>query len=110
MRTVTYAIQSAKRRWSHRKQFDSVKDWTVILYDTFVRYFSNVPMPLRGRHSQIRLRDATSPLHVRLGTSDASVLEEIYVRHVYACITGAGLKGVHQVMDLGANIGLSARL
>ena len=100
---------AARRRWRYRRSFSGWRDWSVSLYDTLLRYVDGMPLPGYGRVCSLRLTDESRPIFLRLGTSDGFVMEEIFVARVYAPVVSAGLTRVRQIVDLGANVGLSIR-
>jgi FkbM family methyltransferase len=102
--------QALARRWDRRTYFARRRDWIMTLYDALLRYAPNLPLPLRRKSWAIFLKDQPHPVFLRLGSSDGFVLEEIFVAKVYEPITSAKLGEVKQIVDLGANVGLSVRL
>lgn len=110
MGVINLAFHAAGRRWRNRQQFVGNKDWLATLYDAVVRYFDSLPFPFRGCVWPIRVGTGKSPAYIRIGASDGAILEELYIRHVYQCVTSTDLGAVQQVLDLGANIGLSVKL
>jgi FkbM family methyltransferase len=75
------------------------------LYDCAVRYAPRAPLPMRGQVRKLNYSGNRSPIFVRIGSSDASVAEEIFVRDVYAAVTALPLGDVRSIVDLGANVG-----
>ncbi|HEY1628961.1 MAG TPA: FkbM family methyltransferase [Tepidisphaeraceae bacterium] len=104
------AAEALQRRWQRRKYFARWRDWLMSLYDALLRYARRFPLPLRGRVWAILLAGEKTPVYLRLGSSDGFVLEEIFVTDVYAPLSSAKLGEVGQIVDLGANAGLSVRL
>lgn len=82
-----------------------MSSWTLSLYDCAVRYAPHAPLPLRGKVRTLRYSTNRSPFFVRIGSSDASVAEEIFVRDVYAAVTSLPLGELKVIVDLGANVG-----
>jgi FkbM family methyltransferase len=64
------------------------------------------PKKHRGRLRSIQLPGYRFPLFYRVGTSDADVIHQVFVRREYEC--AAGLAGIEFIIDCGANIGTSA--
>lgn len=104
------AIHAIARRWRNRRRFARLRDWIMTLYDALLRYARRIPLPLRGRVWAIRLAGEDRPIFLRLGSSDGFVMEEIFLTGVYQAVTPARLGQVRQIVDLGANVGLSVRL
>ena len=59
------------------------------------------------RALRLRVRDCRQAVFARLYTSDISVLEEIFVRRVYADLTSK-IPNLQYVIDCGANVGYSS--
>lgn len=104
------ASQAARRRWSQRLYFARLRDWLLTLYDSALRFVPGIPLPGRSRSTAIYLRRDPEPIYLRLGRSDGFVMEEIFITDVYAPVTLVALEKVEQIVDLGANVGLSVRL
>lgn len=110
-RRFTSILSSAiSRRWNDRRSFASLGAWSIVLYDTLLRFAKRWPLPGRGRPRGVRLEGLAEPVEIRLGTSDGFVLEEIFLRKVYEPAMALSADSVRQVIDLGANCGLSVRL
>jgi FkbM family methyltransferase len=60
----------------------------------------------RGRIRSLRLPGYRHSLFYRVGTSDADVSHQVFVRREYECTSG--LPGIEFIIDCGANIGTSA--
>jgi FkbM family methyltransferase len=58
---------------------------------------------------RIALRGESESVHLRLGTTDFWVLEEIFAEGEYAMVPDDVVSSTGVVIDLGANIGLSVR-
>lgn len=67
-------------------------------------------MPLKRRVVQVRIQGHAIPFYVRLGSTDWMVLDELFITCEYDRILGLQLGPVHRILDLGANVGYSARL
>jgi FkbM family methyltransferase len=105
------ARSAIARRWGHRGHFASTRDWLVSLYDTLLRYAKGSPLPWQGRTCAVTIAGDHHPVYLRLGSSDGFVLEEIFIAEVYGPVTSAtDLGEMRQIVDLGANVGLSVCL
>jgi FkbM family methyltransferase len=109
-RTLGLFSRGFSRRWRGRRVFRRQGDWFVSLYDTFLRYATRLPLPLRRRPWPLSLATLSRPVFVRLGGVDTCVLEEIYSEGVYNPVLRLPPDSVQTVLDCGANIGLSVRL
>lgn len=106
---LSHLIGSVAKRRQQRKEFSSAQGYAGSLYDTIVRYYDRWPLPGRGHVWAMHLNCLRDPLFFRVGSSDGSVIEEVFVRKIYQpTIDLAGQ--VRQVVDLGANAGFSVRL
>ena len=101
---------SLRRRFNEASKRAGPTDVAIAFYDSMLRYFPRFPLPFRGRVCRVGTREAGLDCWVRLGYSDGSVFEDICVRGIYDSVRKAGLTDVRQVVDLGANVGVSARL
>src|ERR1700733_14360287 len=110
MRGFKIIETALQRRWRRRRYFARWRDWLMTMYDALLRYAKHLPLPLRGRVWPIYLANEKTPVYLRLGSSDGFVLEEIFIDEVYAPLSRAKLGEVRQIVDLGANVGLSVRL
>jgi FkbM family methyltransferase len=110
MRGFKIISEALRRRWRRRSYFARWRDWLMTMYDALLRYAKRFPLPLRGRVWPILLAGEKLPVYLRLGSSDGFVLEEIFITQVYAPLTTAKLGEVRQIVDLGANAGLSVRV
>jgi FkbM family methyltransferase len=59
---------------------------------------------------QVQLRGETTPVWVRLGSSDWYVMEEIFLHGEYGPLQSQPPAQVRNVVDLGANVGMSTLL
>jgi FkbM family methyltransferase len=98
------------RRLGLRRSFGGTADWALSLYDALLRFRKSLPLPGRAQLRRVRVRGTRHPLYIRLGTSDGFTLEEIFLQRVYRSVTDAELGEVRQVVDLGANVGMTVRL
>jgi FkbM family methyltransferase len=67
-------------------------------------------LPGRNRAVTVYLKGIDGPFYLRLGSTDWLVLEEIYFHGEYDSLSRIQLGNVRQIVDLGANVGLSVRL
>lgn len=79
-------------------------------YDALVRAAPGLRWPGRGHVFTASLRDLDPPLHMRLGSTDGFVAEEVFLRNVYGAVRSAAPAETRSVLDLGANVGFSAML
>jgi FkbM family methyltransferase len=98
------------RRMNQRVRFEGFGDWTASMYDAVLRFLPGVPMPSRGTVRAVRVRGVSRPVHVRMGSSDGFVLEEVFIRGVYRDVVEGAIEPVRLIIDLGANVGMSVRL
>jgi hypothetical protein len=105
-----------RQRLAERRRFHGWRDWGLDLYGRVVYRLRRYPLPLRFKPTRIRLRGQPAPFYIRPGTTDWSVLQEIYVEQAYApvlsadALLAAGAGPVRLVVDLGANVGFTVRL
>ena len=99
-----------RRHWAERHIYSRRSDWLLSIYNKILVHLPRAPLPGRRRLHAVRLEGSETPLHVRLGTSDWYVLEEIFIRGEYAALTDRNVQGVSNIVDLGANVGMSVRL
>lgn len=83
--------------------------WLTALYDRLLLSRVGRGFPLRGRVVPIRLRGVAAPFYVRLGSSDWMSLDEIFIRQVYGVASRLNVGCAPCIVDLGANVGFSAR-
>jgi FkbM family methyltransferase len=103
-------IHALRRRAIEAARLRGPKDVAVTLYDSLIRYCERVQLPFRGRVCQIAIKDPPVSCRVRLGYSDGSVVEDVLVRRIYGCVDPCRMGPVRQVVDLGANVGITMRL
>lgn len=99
-----------QHRWQERKRFARRRDWLMSLYDVGLRLLPRFPLPLRNRVWPIRIRGYATPMFLRLGRSDGFVMKEVFLTGVYQPTLDQLHEPVRQIVDLGANVGLSVRL
>lgn len=107
---LAHLSQSIGRRWQDRRAFADFRSYALSIYDTAVRYFPRAPFPGRGAVRTLRYANVEGDVHIRVGSSDAAIAEEIFVRHVYAALVDADVGSVKTIIDLGANVGMTVRL
>jgi FkbM family methyltransferase len=103
-------ICGLRRRIGEASRLRGAKDIVVTLYDSLIRYCDKFPFPCRGRVCEIGIKDPPVLCRVRLGYSDGSVVEDVFVRRIYGCVDPGRMGPVRQVVDLGANVGITMRL
>jgi FkbM family methyltransferase len=81
----------------------------LAFYSWIMRFFPGVAFPFRNRLCKVRLRDLDQAIFIRLGTSDADVIEEIFGAKEYQPVIPAVLEEPRVILDLGSNIGASIR-
>lgn len=69
------------------------------------RYYERV-WAAAGVEYEMQPRGAAHPLHVRSGTSDIFVLQQVFVDHGYGCLDT--IPDVGLVIDCGANVGYTS--
>jgi FkbM family methyltransferase len=75
------------------------------VYDLIDQVLKFVPgRPTRTR--KLHLKGFNFPLHYRAGTSDISVIKQVFFRHEYQCV--ADEEGISLILDCGANIGCTS--
>jgi FkbM family methyltransferase len=96
------------RYWRSRSIYASWWHW---LKSGYSRVLIKVPrfLPFRRRIVQVVLQGDSQPLHLRLGSTDFWVLEEIFAENEYGMVPDDTVRPGGLVVDLGANIGLSVR-
>ena len=98
------------RLWDARIQYAEASDWFRSLYQRVLLHFPRLPLPRRNRLRQVRIVGMSEPFHVRLGTTDWYVLEEIFLDRIYEPLTKRQLRDIRNIVDLGANAGFTIRL
>lgn len=100
----------ARRHWAERGRYARTRDWLMSMYTRVLVRFPSLPLPGRRSVWRLSLDREARPLQVRLGTSDWYIMEEVMLGEEYAPLTRRPLSDVRQVLDLGANVGMSIRL
>jgi FkbM family methyltransferase len=98
------------RRWGFASRYRTRLSWIGSYYDALVRATAGLAWPARGTTVGIALKALAQPLFVRLGSSDWFVVEEVFLRDVYAGVRELLGAEVENVVDLGANVGITLRL
>ncbi len=88
-------------------RFPRLRDRAFYVYDRILRRTS-WGLPGRRAAVQVQLRGQGAPFHLRLGSTDWLVLEEIFQRDEYTMVRDA-IKDAALIVDLGANVGFSVR-
>jgi FkbM family methyltransferase len=107
-RIRTFMSQGFRRYWTSRSIYASCWYWIVSGYSRALIKVSAL-LPFRGRIARVLLNGDSRPLHLRLGSTDFWVLEEIFAEGEYAMVPGGLASSGAVVIDLGANVGLSVR-
>jgi FkbM family methyltransferase len=102
--------QTVSRLWRARRHYVTKRDWLLSFYHRALLYLPWLPLPWRNATRAVLLRGMREPLHLRLGTSDWYVLEEVFLDQVYEPINQRQLQDVRNILDLGANTGFTIRL
>lgn len=103
-------------RLGERRKYAGLSSWICTFYDTLLIRPRMRWLP--GYRSVCGLRLAQfagkgggeRPLYVRLGTTDLSVLREIFFFGEYDVLKNVDASAVRTILDLGSNVGLSVRL
>ncbi len=104
-------LQRLRQRFADREFYGSTGDFLWALYSRVLRRPRVGPFfPGHGAIRQLSLRGIRGPLFARLGSTDWLVLQEVFIEGEYAMVANAGLRDVRFVLDLGANVGYTARL
>ncbi len=94
-----------------RSRYACRLDWLRGIYNRVLLRLPRLPLPGRRALRQVRLKGIPEPFYVRMGTTDWYVFEEMFIDEVYApALLRGRAGGVRNVVDLGANCGLSVRL
>ena len=81
------------------------------IYNRVLIHRPRWPLPGRGVRRQVLLIGEDRPIVVRSGTSDWYALEEVFLHHEYGDVQNSlGKDDVKNILDLGANVGMSVRL
>jgi FkbM family methyltransferase len=108
-RPSAYTAEAA-RLWRSRQDYTRTSDWAWSLYNRLLNSRIGRPWPLRHHVRAVHLRGVPDAFHLRLGTTDWPVLEELWVNKGYDCVFNEPIGPVRNIVDLGANIGMSIRL
>src|SRR5262245_42203077 len=107
----TRAASAAARRLRFVRRYRSRLHWVASYYDAVVRAAPGSAWLGKGALLTVRLKALAQPVYVRLGSSDWFVLEEVFLRDVYAEVRQLfGAAPPEAIVDLGANIGMTLRL
>jgi FkbM family methyltransferase len=104
------AVAAVVRRLGYASRYASRIDWIGSYYDAVVRARPGWPWPGAGRIVEVRMRALSAPLHLRLGSTDWFVAEEVFLRDVYGLLRKAAPRDTRTILDLGANVGLTLAL
>ncbi len=92
-----------------RQRYARPTDWIVESYHRLLSNLTHGWFPGRGSVVRLHLRDDPRPFFVRVGSSDFTVMDEIFLGQEYDGFL-AGVRGeVRTILDLGASVGMSIR-
>jgi FkbM family methyltransferase len=96
------------RRLAQRRRFGTSASWLWTLYSSAAL---GRALPGKGSVRKVYLAGNPRPFFIRLGTTDFSVLQEIFIDGEYAELAHLqAASPVRTIVDLGANVGFSVRL
>lgn len=105
------ALKAFRKRVGYRQAYVRPTHWLLSYYDSLLRAAAGrVKLPLWGRTAEVLMAGASTPVTVRLGSSDWAVLEEVLLRHIYQSALELELGQPPTIVDLGANVGMTVRL
>lgn len=107
--TTRLLWQELAGAWRERRMWGSLRSWGLSLYDRLARRMHWRRFRWRGRPVSVRVRGHRQPFIMRLGSSDALVLNEMVLGDEYGPAIRYDMGEVRQVVDLGANAGFSLR-
>jgi FkbM family methyltransferase len=93
---------------AERKRFKDTGSWITSVRNRVIMLTAN-RTPGRKRIVQVNYAALETPVCVRMGSPDLWVLEEIFDRGEYKRVGDYDLGPVKQIVDLGANAGMSIR-
>lgn len=94
---------AASRQSDYRSVLDLMQ---LLLLKAAARRYRDVPLSIPIL-LKLHRRGLQDPIHLRLGNSDFAVLEEVFATGVYERVRNWELPDRPNIIDLGANIGLS---
>jgi FkbM family methyltransferase len=95
---------------TERAWYPNRRLWWVRVYDRVLRKLDWVPLPMRKKIVRTRLAALDKPFFVRLGSSDLQLKQTITYRGEYRPLFDRDIGQVRQIVDLGANAGMTIRL
>lgn len=101
-------FHAIREHLGRRAAYGRLRDWMTSLYNRAL--LRGWALPGRGREVAVRLAGREQPFHLRLGTSDWHVLEEIFFDGEYAIADEFARDSIRTIVDLGANVGYSVLL
>jgi FkbM family methyltransferase len=107
---VSRLFNIARRHWVDRAHYRRARDWAMSIYNRMLIHFRALPLPGRRRRWTITPAGLDHPLHLRLGSSDWYVMEEVFFLDEYGPLEARHPTGMRTVVDLGSNVGMSIRL
>ncbi|HWD91555.1 MAG TPA: FkbM family methyltransferase [Verrucomicrobiae bacterium] len=105
---MTALMPAIAPHWRARKNYAGMAGWMIHIYNRLLRRTPQLPLPGRSRAVSVWLKDRRHPFFVRLGSTDMLVLDEMFHAREYSFVEES-LRGVHRIVDLGANVGFSLR-
>lgn len=108
--SLTHLKFIARRHFAERAHYAHSRDWLMSIYNRVLIHLPGVPLPGRHRIWAVRLPGTPQPLRLRLATSDWYSMEEAILGEEYAPLIRRNLTEVRQILDLGANVGMTVRL
>ena len=104
---MTTFIETLTRHCRTLGRFPRLRDRAFYVYGRILRRIS-WPLPGRRTAIQVQLLGQPAPFHLRLGSTDWLVLEEIFQKDEYTFVREE-VKEACWIVDLGANVGYSLR-
>jgi len=102
--------QSLRKLQRQRRRYVRTSDWLLSYYDRLLNSRLGQSLPCRGRVRALRMAGVPDEVCVRLGSTDWMVVTELLIAGAYDALFSKNLGELHQIVDLGANIGISVRL
>ncbi|MEM0984250.1 MAG: FkbM family methyltransferase [Planctomycetota bacterium] len=94
-------------RLADRKRFGSTLSWLKFCYHRLCVRWN---LPGSRKPTTVRFAGHGAPVHLRRGTVDFIIWEHLFERGEYSNARAALGEGVRNILDLGANVGVSVRL
>lgn len=90
------------------RHYPNLFDRALRCYDAVLRHSPTFALPWRKAKCRVSL-SVGETFYVRLGSSDFQVIEEVWLRGEYDAVLRRDIGVVHQILDLGCNIGATLR-